>query len=115
MSGQIFISYRREDTSAWAGRLFDRLVTRFGENQVFMDVDGVGIGKDFVEKIERRVGECDVLIAVIGAHWLTSTDSQGWRLDNPEDFVRMEVATALRRNIRVIPVLVEGALMPRVH
>ena len=79
-----------------------------------MDVDSVGLGEDFVKTIEETVGSCDVLIAVIGAHWLTSTDGQGGRrVDNPEDFVRMEIATALRRNIRVIPVLVDGALMPQ--
>ncbi len=114
MSGQIFISYRREESRWSAGRLFDRLTARFDRRQIFMDIDGIGLGEDFVETIEKRVGACDVLIAVIGAHWLTSTDQQGGRrLDNPEDFVRMEIGTALRRNIRVIPVLVDGALMPR--
>ena len=114
MSGQIFISYRREE-SRWSARsLHDRLIQRFDRNQIFMDVDSVGLGEDFVKTIEETVGSCDVLIAVIGAHWLTSTDGQGdRRLDNPEDFVRMEIATALRRNIRVIPVLVDGASMPR--
>jgi hypothetical protein len=114
MSGQIFISYRREE-SRWSARsLHDRLIQRFHRNQIFMDVDSVGLGEDFVKTIEETVGSCDVLIAVIGAHWLTSTDGQGdRRLDKPEDFVRMEIATALRRNIRVIPVLVDGASMPR--
>ena len=114
MSGQIFISYRREE-SRWSARsLRDRLIQRFDRSQIFMDVDSVGLGEDFVKTIEETVGSCDVLIAVIGAHWLTSTDGQGdRRLDNPEDFVRMEIATALRRNIRVIPVLVDGASMPR--
>jgi hypothetical protein len=114
MSGQIFISYRR-DESRWSARsLCDRLAARFDRNQIFMDIDTIGLGEDFVKTIEETVGACDVLIAVIGAHWLTSTDGQGGRrLDNPEDFVRMEIATALRRNIRVIPVLVDGALMPQ--
>src|SRR5271165_46551 len=114
MSGQIFISYRREE-SRWSARsLRDRLIQRFDRRQIFMDVDSVGLGEDFVKAIEETVGSCDVLIAVIGAHWLTSTDEQGGRrLDNPEDFVRMEIATALRRDIRVIPVLVDGASMPR--
>ena len=113
MSGQIFISYRREDSRWLAGRLFDRLAARFDRKQIFMDIDTVALGEDFVKAIENTVGNCDLLIAVIGAHWLTSKDGKGGRrLDNPEDFVRMEIATALRRDIRVIPVLVDGALMP---
>jgi tetratricopeptide (TPR) repeat protein len=114
MSGQIFISYRREE-SRWSARsVYDRLTAHFEREQIFMDVDAVAPGDDFVKAIEKRVGECEVLIAVIGSHWLTSTDEQaGRRLDNPEDFLRMEIATALRRDIRVIPVLVDGALMPR--
>jgi peptidoglycan/xylan/chitin deacetylase (PgdA/CDA1 family) len=114
MSGQIFISYRREE-SRWSARsLYDRLSARFDRKQIFMDIDAIALGDDFVKVIEKTVGECDVLIAVIGAHWLTSTDEQdGRRLDDPEDFVRMEIATALKRDIRVIPVLVDGALMPR--
>ena len=114
MSGQIFISYRREE-SRWSARsLHDRLTQRFDRKQIFMDVDSVGLGEDFVKTIEETVGSCDVLIAVIGAHWLTSTDARGGRrLDNPEDFVRTEIATALRRHIRVIPVLVDGASMPQ--
>src|SRR5271165_999741 len=114
MSGQIFISYRRDDNPAWARSLYDRLTQHFGENQVFRDVDGIPLGKDFLKEIERRVGECDVLIAVIGERWLTSTDQQGGkRLENPKDFVRMEIGTALRRDIRVIPVLVDGVSMPK--
>jgi hypothetical protein len=114
MSGQIFISYRREE-SRWSARsLYDRLAARFDRKQIFMDIDGIALGDDFVKAIEKRVGECEVLIAVIGTRWLTSADEQdARRLDNPEDFVRMEIATALRRDIRVIPVLVDGALMPR--
>jgi TIR domain len=114
MNGQIFISYRREE-SRWSARsLFDRLTQRFDRSRIFMDVDSIGLGADFVKTIEGTVGSCDVLIAVIGSRWLTCTDAQGARrLDNPEDFVRTEIAVALRRDIRVIPVLVDGALMPR--
>jgi multiple sugar transport system substrate-binding protein len=113
MRGQIFISYRHEDSQWLAGRLYDRLAARFGREQVFMDI-AIGLGDDFVKAIEKRVGECDVLVAVIGGHWLTSTEDEGGRrLNNPEDFVRMEIGTALRRDIRVIPVLVDGALIPR--
>jgi hypothetical protein len=114
MNGQIFISYRREE-SRWSARsLYDRLCAHFDRKQIFMDIDAIALGDDFVKVIEKTVGECDVLIAVIGAHWLTSTDEQGSRrLNNPEDFVRREIATALKRDIRVIPVLVDGVPMPR--
>jgi len=112
MSGKIFINYRREDSSAWAGRLSDHLSAHFPQSQIFMDVD-MDLGINFVEEIERNVGSCDVLIAVIGKHWLISTDEKRRRrLGNPNDFVRLEIATALKRNIRVIPVLVDGASMP---
>src|SRR6516162_8334032 len=113
MSGQIFISYRREDASYPAGRLYDRLSAHFPQNQVFIDVDNLDPGVDFVEAIEQSVGSCDVLIAVIGRHWLISSEAEGSRrLDNPDDFVRLEIATALKRNIWVIPVLVDEASMP---
>ena len=114
MSGQIFISYRRDDASYPAGRLYDRLSAHFLQNQIFIDVDNLEPGADFVEAIEASVGSCDALIAVIGKRWLISSDEEGKRrLDSPDDFVRLEIATALKRNIRVIPVLVDGALMPR--
>jgi hypothetical protein len=113
MSGQIFISYRRDDSSASAGRLYDRLLVRLPNNPIFIDVD-LDPGIDFVEAIEASVSSCAVLIAVIGKRWLRSSVGKGKRrLENPEDFVRVEIATALKRNIRVIPVLVDGALMPR--
>jgi glycine cleavage system H protein len=111
---RIFISYRRDDSAGYAGRLYDRLSDRFGEDQIFMDIDTIEPGLDFVEVIEEAVGSCDALIALIGKQWLTITDATGRRrLDNPEDFVRLEIATALDRSIRVIPVLVRGATMPR--
>jgi hypothetical protein len=114
MSGQIFISYRREDSSASAGRVYDRLNGRFPSNRIFIDVDNIAPGVDFVKAIEKSVGSCDVLIAVIGKRWLISSDEEGKRqLENSEDFVRIEIATALKRDIRVIPVLVENASMPR--
>ena len=106
----IFISYRRDDSAGHAGRLFDRLVARFGKDAVFMDVEGIEAGVDFVETIEKAVGGCDVLLAVIGRTWLDSRDSKGKRrLDDEQDFIRLETSAALARNVRVIPVLVEGA------
>jgi hypothetical protein len=114
MHGQIFISYRRDDSSHPAGRLYDRLCTHFASDQIFMDVDTLPPGVDFVEAIERSVSSCDVLIALIGKNWLTSSDEEGQRrIDNAEDFVRIEIATALKRNICVIPVLVDDASMPK--
>ncbi len=111
---RIFISYRREDSGAAAGRLYDRLREHFGRDNVFMDIDAIEPGLNFIEVIERTVASCDVLIALIGRQWLTSTDAAGQRrLDDPEDFVRREIATALRRNIRVIPALVQDTSMPR--
>src|ERR1700726_697180 len=114
MNGQIFISYRRQDASYPAGRLYDNLHNRFPQNEIFMDVDSLKPGIDFVQTIEERVGACDVLVAVIGKHWLSAADEEGRRrLDNPEDYVRLEVGTALKRGVRVIPALVEGASMPQ--
>lgn len=111
---RVFISYRREDCPAHAGRLYDTLSARFGEANVFMDVDTLEPGVDFVERIEEAVGSTDVLLALIGDGWLTVTDADGnRRIDQPGDFVQLEVARGLARDdVRVIPVLVEGAAMP---
>jgi formylglycine-generating enzyme required for sulfatase activity len=110
---RIFISYRRADSAGYAGRLYDRLSQRVGQDRIFMDIDTIEPGLDFVQVIEEAVGSCDALIVLIGRQWLTVTDATGRRrLDNPQDFVRLEVATALERNIRVIPVLVGGATVP---
>jgi hypothetical protein len=107
----IFVSYRRDDTSGHAGRLADRLVEHFGRNRIFVDIDTIEPGEDFVTVIENAVGSCEILIAVIGQNWLSASGSG--RLDNPNNFVRLEIGTALRRNIRVIPVLVQRASMPK--
>ena len=108
--GRIFISYRREETAYPAGWLYDRLADRYGGGQVFKDVDSIQLGDDFVEVITRAVGSCDVLLALIGDRWLTITDQDGRRrLDDPDDFVRLEIEAALTRNVRVIPILVDGA------
>jgi hypothetical protein len=113
-TGRIFISYRRDETAYPAGWLFDRLAQHFGATQIFKDVDSIELGDDFVQVISRAVGSCDVLLALIGDQWLTVTDSHGRRrLDDPDDFVRLEIEAALKRNVRIIPILVEGASMPR--
>ena len=111
MADRIFISYRHEDTSGYAGRIQDRLSERY---DVFRDVLGIRPGEDFVEALERKLSDCRVLIPVIGRRWLTSTDEHGnRRLDQPRDFVRLEIAEALRRKLKVIPLFVDGAVPPR--
>ena len=109
----IFISYRRDDAPGYAGRLYDRLAAHFGADHVFMDVQGIEPGVDFVDAIERALGSCEILIVLIGKDWLAADNAGRRRLDDPNDFVRVETATALARGIRVVPVLVEGAVMPR--
>jgi molecular chaperone DnaK (HSP70) len=113
-TGGIFISYRRSDEPGFAGRLYDRLAGRFGVDQIFMDVDSIELGLDFGDELERSLNSCRVLVAVIGRGWLDAKDDDDVRrLDNPADWVRMEIASALGRGIRVIPILVDGARMPR--
>src|SRR4026208_534969 len=107
----IFVSYRRDDSSGHAGRLADRLVEHFGRNRIFVDIDTIEPGEDFVTVIENAVGSCEILIAVIGRSWLSASGTG--RLDNPNNFVRLEIATALRRKVRVIPALVQRATMPK--
>jgi len=94
MRGGVFICYRREDSAGFAGRICDRLKTSLGRESVFIDVDNIPAGRDFIEVLSERVGRCDALIAVT-------------------DFVRIEIGAALERNVPVIPVLVDGAAMPR--
>jgi hypothetical protein len=113
MGGKIFISYRRADSAYAAGRLYDRLSEHFGQENIFMDVEGLDPGVDFVEALNEAVSSCDVLIVLIGPQWLAAKDEDGLhRLNNPEDFVRLEIIAALQRDILVIPVLVQGAKMP---
>ncbi len=110
----IFLSYRREDSRHQAGRLHDRLVTHFGPSQVFKDVDSIPLGWDFREVLTERVAACDVLLVVIGDRWLSVVGQGGARrLDDPGDFVRIEIEAALGRKIPVIPVLVGDAPVPR--
>ncbi len=111
---KIFISYRRSDSEGEAGRLFDDLISRFTEQAVFMDVDAIAPGRDFRRAIEENIHACSVMLAIIGPKWLDCVDSAGqWRLNDEGDFVRIEIATALKRDIPVVPVLVRGAAMMR--
>lgn len=110
----VFISYRHTDSAGYTGRLFDILSAEFGKSNTYMDLDTIVGGDEFTAVIEDKVSVSDVLIAVIGNRWLTITEENGSRrLDNPRDFVRIEIAKALERGIRVIPVLVAGASMPQ--
>ena len=114
MAGKIFINYRRGDDPGNTGRLFDRLQEAFAPEQLFMDVDNIAPGLDFVRVLEEQVGQCDALLAVIGKGWIDARDDKGGRrLDNPEDFVRIEIESALKQDKRVIPVLVGDTHMPR--
>ncbi len=109
----IFISYRRDDSEGQAGRLFDDLSAHFGRNAVFMDVAGIKKGLDFRRIIDAHVASCGVLLVIIGKRWLSAADSKGKRrLDDVNDFVRLETAAALSRDIPVVPVLVQDAVMP---
>jgi hypothetical protein len=109
---KIFISYRRDDSAAYAHAIYGQLVQHFSKDQVFMDVDTVEFGVDFVGAIEETVGQCDVLVALIGKRWANVKKGAKSRLDDPNDFVRLEISTALERTRRVIPVLVDGMRMP---
>ncbi|MBN2119137.1 MAG: toll/interleukin-1 receptor domain-containing protein [Anaerolineales bacterium] len=112
-SGRIFVSYRRSDSADIAGRIYDRLVGKFGRDLIFKDVDSIPLGIDFREYLGKKVSECDVLLAIIGDRWLEASDATGARrLDDPADFVRIEIEAALERGIPVIPLLVRGAQMP---
>jgi TIR domain len=110
----VFLSYRREDTQDATDRLAESLINWLGKDQVFLDVDSIEIGAPFAEVIDEWVARCDAFLAVIGRGWLTATDEEGARrLDNPRDYVRLEVEAALARKIRVVPVLVHAAQMPK--
>jgi len=112
-SSTVFISYRREDSAGHAGRLFDRLVSKLGRDRVFRDVDNIGPGENFIEAIRQTIAASDVLFVLIGPRWVNAVDDEGRkRLEDAGDPVRIEIETGLERNIRVIPVLLPGAMMP---
>lgn len=113
MPSGIFISYRRQDSQMAAGRLADCIKEEFGDAEIFRDVENIDPGADFVEVLGNALNSCVVMLVVIGPQWLTIQDKNGRRrLDSPTDWTRVEVATALRRNIRVVPVLLENTTMP---
>ena len=110
---RIFINYRRDDSAGYAGRIHDTLASAFGTDSVFIDIDDIKPGVDYVSTIEERIAGCDVMLTLIGHRWLDSQDASGSRrLDDPADFVRVEIERALARHIRVIPVLIGTASMP---
>jgi uracil-DNA glycosylase family 4 len=110
---RIFINYRRQDTEGYVGRLYDHLTRHFEPDDIFMDVENIQPGADFVAVLEDAVSDCDVFIAMIGPHWLNAADERGQqRLQQWDDFVRLEIAMALKHNKLVIPLLVGRARMP---
>jgi hypothetical protein len=112
--GSIFLSYRREDSEGQAGRLYDDLVAVFGSDSVFMDVAAIQPGRDFRKSIDQSLNSCGVFLSLIGKSWLAAKDTSGQRrLDDPADFVRIETGAALKRDIPVVPVLVQGASAPK--
>lgn len=113
MPHKVFISYRRGDAAGHAGRVSDRLSDALGQDALFMDVDAIPLGSDFVKVLREEVGKCQVLLALIGGNWLDARDQEGRRrLEDEDDFVRIEIATALARDVPVIPVLFDGVAMP---
>ena len=116
MTAQVFVCYRRDDSAAFAGRVQDRLAQEFGRELLFMDVDAIPLGVNFVTALHEAVAKCEVLLAVIGPNWLEARDDDGARrLDDPNDFVRIEIGAALQRSIPVIPILLDGAKVPKAN
>jgi hypothetical protein len=111
---KIFVSYRRDDGAAEAGRIADRLRLHYGQESVFLDVDSIGAGRDFLGTIQSNLAASDVLLAVIGNHWLdlACPGSSRRRIDDPEDYVRLELSLALQRRVAIFPLLINDANMP---
>jgi len=110
---KVFVSYRRGDTAAIAGRLYDRLASHFDRESVFMDIDTIPLGVDFRKQLNDAVQQCEVLLALIGDRWFEADEHGNRRLDDPSDYVRIEIEAALARDISVIPVLIGRSLLPR--
>src|SRR5215213_697007 len=107
---RIFINYRRQDSEGYVGRLFDHLRKHFEPTDIFMDVDSIKPGTDFVQALEEAVTACDIFVSIIGPTWLTIADDDGARrLDQWNDFVRLEIANAIKQKKLIVPVLVGRA------
>lgn len=114
MAVKIFISYRRSDSAGFALLIHQRLAAEFGRDLLFIDVDSIGLGRDFAQVIRGAVAKCGVLLALLGPKWVDVRAADGKRrLDDSKDFVRIEIAAALKRHIRVIPILFDNATMPK--
>ena len=111
-SGKVFISYRHDDAAGFSHAIYDRLVEHLPKDHVFMDVAGIAPGADFAQRLETTVDQCQVLLALIGKRWAGDEQSGKARIHDPKDWVRVEVGAAIRRGVRVIPVLLDGATMP---
>jgi hypothetical protein len=111
-NGHIFISYRRDDSAGYTRAIYDQLAKRFTKERIFMDVDAIEPGLPFDEVINQAVGRCEIMLAMIGKRWMEQQPGVGPRVNDEKDFVRLEIAAALSRNVRVIPVLLDGAGMP---
>lgn len=108
----IILSYRREDSAGVTGRIFDRLAQEFGTDRVFMDIDSMPAGVDFHEHLQQILADCGALLVVIGKSWRSQRKGQPARIMDPDDWVRIEVETALERGIPVVPLLIDGASLP---
>jgi len=112
--GKVFICYRRDDSADITGRIYDGLVRHFGRESVFKDVDSIPYGVDFRKTLEQSVQQCDAMLVVIGRTWLSSgREDTRQRLDDQTDFVRIEIEAAIKRDIPIIPILVQEATVPR--
>lgn len=112
-AGKIFLSYRRDDSSDITGRIYDRLTQHFGADRVFKDVDSIPLGVDFKQHLSLAVSQCNVFLAVIGTDWLSVSAATGQsHIHDASDFVRIEVESALERQIPVIPLLVQKTTIP---
>jgi TIR domain len=113
---RIFLNYRRDDSSGYALSLYHNLADHFGADQVFMDIDTIAPGENFVARIEETMSTCDVVVALIGRDWLTASDASGnRRLDDPGDFVRLELESAIEREVPLVPTLVHRAQIPQAN